>query len=609
MKKLTIESLKVIVDKENLNAVLFENRTEKYVLYAKTQIDAPNDPAFKPFSFTEAINITPKKKLASLNFRLDHKNSLNILYYKNYPVYFVSNNNLNVKNNAYKLILLSGELFVPKTVFPVDTPNIIVPTAASLVASLSSSVSSSVSSPVVSSPVAVALSAAPSVSSPVAVAPSASPNASSSVSSPVAVEPSASPSVSSSASSSASSPVAVAPITSSSASSPVAVAPNASPSASPSASSPVLPALVISSSVSTTPVAETIEEESDSEYEEEDDDTEEVDDSTNSIKIEEKKEFIKVDDNTKSIQINDKKEVIKVEEKKESIKVIPLVEVEKKEIIEPPVPKIKVINIDSEIPEKLAVNKIDEIKQQNIKADIEEILHNFNHLFKDIKNEKTDIEKKQLIENKLKEIDLIKENQLKNEDIKHDVMQDGKHDGKHDVKKEVVNEVLKNDMKKEVVNEVLNNNMKQEEKKIVVKELNEDSPEYIKINYQNIIYNLPSYQLLSSKDLNATNLFQTIIPERNYIKQNITYQLENVNSSYLLVFRKQKYLVNKINNTLVIINLVNKSSVIAKNNSNFKLDNYDYVLYNNGTLMIPVINKRIYDNSYGMAYNMYLPVF
>jgi len=524
MKKLTIESIKVTVDKENLNVILFENRTEKYVLYAKTQIDAPNDPVFKPFSFTEAVNITPKKKFSTLNFRLDHKNGLNILYYKNYPVYFVGNNSVNVKNSAYKLILLSGELFTSKSIIPVDQSNVIIPTAASLVASLLSTATSNASTSIQQTMIV-----APVVAAPVAAAP---------VAAPVEVDP-----------------------------------------------------------VAAAPLVETVEEESESEYEEEIED-EIVDKKNESIKV------IPIDEKKEFIQTNEKKESIQTNEKKESIKVIPLVEVEKKEIIEPPVPQIKIVNVDSEIPEKLSVNKLDEIKQKNIKADIEEILHNFNHLFKDIKNEKTDIEKKQLIENKLKEIDLIKENQLKQEDMQSIIV---KEKVKPEViKKDVKPEVIKEDVKQEVIKEDLKPVIIKEDLKPVIKE---HKPEYIKVNYQNTIYNLPSHQLLSSKDLNATNLFQTIIPERNYIKQNITYQLENVNSSYLLVFRKQKYLVNKINNTLVIINLVNKSSVIAKNNSNFKLDNYDYILYNNGTLMIPVINKRIYDNSYGMAYNMYLPIF
>ena len=34
---------------------------------------------------------------------------------------------------------------------------------------------------------------------------------------------------------------------------------------------------------------------------------------------------------------------------------------------------------------------------------------------------------------------------------------------------------------------------------------------------------------------------------------------------------------------------------------------YDYMLYNEGTLLIPMINKKIYDNYYGTSFNMYIP--
>ena len=34
---------------------------------------------------------------------------------------------------------------------------------------------------------------------------------------------------------------------------------------------------------------------------------------------------------------------------------------------------------------------------------------------------------------------------------------------------------------------------------------------------------------------------------------------------------------------------------------------FDYMLYNNGNIIIPMINKKIYDNNYGTAFNMYIP--
>ena len=50
-----------------------------------------------------------------------------------------------------------------------------------------------------------------------------------------------------------------------------------------------------------------------------------------------------------------------------------------------------------------------------------------------------------------------------------------------------------------------------------------------------------------------------------------------------------------------------KSSQIIKNKEIFKLNNLDFILYNDATLLIPMMNKKIFDNSYGVSFNLYLP--
>jgi len=69
----------------------------------------------------------------------------------------------------------------------------------------------------------------------------------------------------------------------------------------------------------------------------------------------------------------------------------------------------------------------------------------------------------------------------------------------------------------------------------------------------------------------------------------------------------QKYLINKINNSIVLTNMLNKNSQIIKNKDTFKLGQYDFLLYNDSTLLIPMIQKKIFDNSYGVAFNTYIP--
>ena len=122
------------------------------------------------------------------------------------------------------------------------------------------------------------------------------------------------------------------------------------------------------------------------------------------------------------------------------------------------------------------------------------------------------------------------------------------------------------------------------------------------------MYKLITIKLEESTDLNFLNLYQSKILENNIInKSNISFELSNLNSSYLIIFFNQKYLINKNNNTIILTNLFYKKSQVIKNKENFKLGNYDYMLYNDCTLFIPVINKKIYDNNYGTSFNMYIP--
>ena len=129
-----------------------------------------------------------------------------------------------------------------------------------------------------------------------------------------------------------------------------------------------------------------------------------------------------------------------------------------------------------------------------------------------------------------------------------------------------------------------------------------------KIQYSNILYKLTTIKLYESNELNFLNLYQSKIVENNIInKSNIAFELENINSSYLIMYFNQKYLINKVDNTIILTNLSNKKYQIIKNKENFKLGLYDYMLYNDSTLLIPMINKKIFDNSYGTSYNMYVP--
>ena len=128
------------------------------------------------------------------------------------------------------------------------------------------------------------------------------------------------------------------------------------------------------------------------------------------------------------------------------------------------------------------------------------------------------------------------------------------------------------------------------------------------VNYQNILYKINAIKLKESDDLNFLNMYNSVVYESNIInKLNVSFELENRNSSYLIVLFGQKYLLIKNNNQLIVTNLSNRKSQVLKNKDNFKLGNgnYDYSFYNN--LIIPVTTKKIFDNNYGTSFNIYIP--
>ena len=44
-----------------------------------------------------------------------------------------------------------------------------------------------------------------------------------------------------------------------------------------------------------------------------------------------------------------------------------------------------------------------------------------------------------------------------------------------------------------------------------------------------------------------------------------------------------------------------------RNKEYFKFDNANYLLTNNSTLLIPIENKKIFDNNNGTSYNIFIP--
>ena len=128
------------------------------------------------------------------------------------------------------------------------------------------------------------------------------------------------------------------------------------------------------------------------------------------------------------------------------------------------------------------------------------------------------------------------------------------------------------------------------------------------IIYQNTNYKIPVIRILPTYNLNFSNLYKTKILESNIIQNfDLSIELSKDNLSYLIKLGTYKYLINKINNNIVLTNLFNKDSQILKNKDNFKLGNFDFILYNDCTLLMQVINKTYFDNNYSRTFNVYIP--
>ena len=111
-----------------------------------------------------------------------------------------------------------------------------------------------------------------------------------------------------------------------------------------------------------------------------------------------------------------------------------------------------------------------------------------------------------------------------------------------------------------------------------------------------------------SSNLNMYNLKETKVLKENILNNDkISLLLENKNSSYLLSYFNQIFLLNKVNNKLLITNLKNKKTMILNDNKFFKLLDYNFYLTFDCKLIIPIINKKIFNNKNCTSINYFEP--
>jgi hypothetical protein len=104
------------------------------------------------------------------------------------------------------------------------------------------------------------------------------------------------------------------------------------------------------------------------------------------------------------------------------------------------------------------------------------------------------------------------------------------------------------------------------------------------------------------------NLHKAKILKENIIIDNkLSLLLENNNSSYLLNYFNNLFLFNKVNNNLLITNIKNKKTMILNDNKFFKLLNHNFYLTFGCKLIVPIVNKKIFNNQNGSSINYFEP--
>lgn len=137
--------------------------------------------------------------------------------------------------------------------------------------------------------------------------------------------------------------------------------------------------------------------------------------------------------------------------------------------------------------------------------------------------------------------------------------------------------------------------------------LNKNNNNLMNVNFFNKKYMIKIHNIISS-NLNMYNLSKSKLLKENIINDNkISILLENKNSSYLLNYFNNIYLINRVNNKLLITFLKNKKTIILDDNKFFKLCNFNFYLTFGCKLMIPIINKKIYNNKNGQSMNYFEP--
>jgi hypothetical protein len=109
--------------------------------------------------------------------------------------------------------------------------------------------------------------------------------------------------------------------------------------------------------------------------------------------------------------------------------------------------------------------------------------------------------------------------------------------------------------------------------------------------------------------INFENLNNINVDDNNIINNNtISLSLENINNDFCLIeLNGIKILIKIVRNAVIITNINNNISIVVYNDKYFSIGTSEYLLTNNCKLIIPVENKKVYNNKYNNATSIKLP--
>ncbi len=163
-----------------------------------------------------------------------------------------------------------------------------------------------------------------------------------------------------------------------------------------------------------------------------------------------------------------------------------------------------------------------------------------------------------------------------------------------------------NKFQNKINNEKPNQNIKPENKLYQNQQI--QNTKSIEFNHLNKIYKIPCIELEESIVIDFKNLFINPIQPNNLIlRNNLAIHIPKINKYYLTNITGNKFLIYRIKGMLIVTNIHNKTTKMVKNKENIKINGNDYYSINDSSILIPMVQKKFFDNQYGTSINTFIP--